>query len=499
VFSAVASPSTGEIRWLAWCFGSASRKLSRLATHPRFGLLSALNFMVAEPDDGANDLDVDSIDVGTESDDLRTSSGKLRLLEYRTVAPYVQQTAHHAARDIPIGGFRFEETSDLVARVGGKTGIDEFPDVQGGRTIRFKSSVTAPQQFNDLGELLVTQFESDRYRARYPWADYITLVEDSTMIVRLTAEVEAAILGDPPSPTLDILLPDDLTAVDDERTIEYIAYPGEGKKKASHRILTIRKAHEYVAKRVEGDDADISSVLRTSLRMLDHDHEELASTTLLECLSADVTLDDLHYILYEGSFYVIERSFLERVDGALAQVPHSAIDFPCYPGGGEPGYNKLVAKNRPSDTVFLDTKGIYLEGQTPFESCDLLIAPNQFVHAKVKGQSSKFSHLCYQAANSAELITRVPEAREKLRARIEQADGAASTKAAALAGLEEGTFSAETMTVVIAILGDWHARGLNNLPLFSRIALAETVRRFSRVGCAFQVKLVDSCTASTSS
>jgi uncharacterized protein (TIGR04141 family) len=115
VFCAVPAAVDGEpVRWVAWTFGNASRALRRSAQDPRFGLLAALNLLVVPLLESGQSPGIPS---------QRRRGPRLREMRYRTTSPYVQQTGHRSARDIPIDGFRVDRTSDLIAAVGA-TGAD---------------------------------------------------------------------------------------------------------------------------------------------------------------------------------------------------------------------------------------------------------------------------------------------------------------------------------------------------------------------------------------
>jgi len=136
VFCAVsAAADSGAVRWVAWTFGNASRALRRSAQDPRFGLLAALNLLVVPLLQAEQPFEIAS---------QRRRAPRLREMRYRTTSPYVQQTGHRAARDIPVDGFRVDRTSDLIAAVGG-TGPDPAlttSTLLGGRSLRFRALVT---------------------------------------------------------------------------------------------------------------------------------------------------------------------------------------------------------------------------------------------------------------------------------------------------------------------------------------------------------------------
>jgi hypothetical protein len=110
VFCAVRSAvDDDEVRWVVWAFGTAGRALRRSALDPRFGLLAALNLFA---------VPLLRSEESPEGQNQRRRGPQLREMRYRTTSPYVQQSGHRAARDIPVEGFRVDRTSDLIAAVG---------------------------------------------------------------------------------------------------------------------------------------------------------------------------------------------------------------------------------------------------------------------------------------------------------------------------------------------------------------------------------------------
>jgi uncharacterized protein (TIGR04141 family) len=79
----------------------------------------------------------------------------------------------------------------------------------------------------------------------------------------------------------------------------------------------------------------------------------------------------------------------------------------------------------------LDTKLVYLSGQTPFEPCDLTTAAGASICAKRLGQSSNMTYVFTQAVRACRLLLQVQEARQKLEELIGAADPAkeATTRA----------------------------------------------------------------------
>jgi uncharacterized protein (TIGR04141 family) len=87
-------------------------------------------------------------------------------MRYRTTAPYVQQTGHRAARDISVDGFRVDQTSDLVAAVGG-TGADPAlttSTLLGGRSLRFRAWVNKPEELTELASIALERSGATEYK-----------------------------------------------------------------------------------------------------------------------------------------------------------------------------------------------------------------------------------------------------------------------------------------------------------------------------------------------
>src|SRR5262249_45605909 len=156
-------------------------------------------------------------------------SPQLRELRYRTTAPYVQQTGHRAARDIPVDGFRVDRASDLIAAVGGR-GSDPARATSamlGGRSLRFRARLAS---LDELGGFATTAFDLARgsnYREAFSWIDNIRPIDDQDLVRELRCQLVAELIADPGRPAVDVILPDDLAEAGDDRPIRYILFPRE--------------------------------------------------------------------------------------------------------------------------------------------------------------------------------------------------------------------------------------------------------------------------------
>lgn len=486
VFCAVSVGKDSDlVNWLAWTFGNASRALRRSALDPRFGLLAALNLLA---------VPALSAEQSSEASNMRHRRPRLREMRYRTTSPYVQQTGHRSARDIPVEGFRVDRTSDLVAAVGG-TGADPAlttSTLLGGRSLRFRAMVTHIEELVELAEIAVGRSNATDYKELFSWIDNIRLVNDPELIHQLRLWVADELAANPDSPQIEPILPDDLIDVGEDSSIKYILFPRERGIGPGRVTLAAGALSGLVAPSVAQAGNDRDRVLDTELRFLDESEGRLGAATILECLSVNITHANGDFIAYDGDFYAVNPSFVERIDGELRNLPLSSLDYPPYRGETEPAYNAMVGRDYPDSFVLLDRQLIELPNEFGIEASDLVSATGALVHVKRKGKSSVLSHLFLQAANSCELLRRSPIAREQLLTLVREHahnDHIAASVEAAYVQAEKRDGEIE---VAFAFLGDWKGRDITSLPLFSRISMISEIRRVSSLGFKPTAALISS-------
>jgi uncharacterized protein (TIGR04141 family) len=476
------TPAGGPIRWLGWCFGFGWRVMRRRATDPRFGLLVALNALapVSHPLPDVGDPPLPP-----------SRAPRLSDLQYRTTAPFFQQTGHRAARDIPVEGFRIDRASDLVSAVGGRTADPLLPRVLGGRSVRFRAGVDCVADLVKLSEELRSRSSTDGYKQSFGWVDNITPVDDEPLIELLRQQLVADLLTRPVPSTVDALLPDDLIDVGDDRSIQYVLYPRERQPNACRTTLTVAMLSRLAAGLC--DPARPDALLDCELRFLDEARECVGAATILECLCADLTVDGELYVVCDGDFYQVDRTFVQRIDDELSRLPESDLALPCYRGGTEGSYNESVGRADPDRFAVLDRSLIQLPDETGIEPCDLVGASGALVHVKRKGKSSVLSHLFLQAVNSCDTLRWSPEAKAQLREMIKARGASPTLVASALQALDRLEQGGHDIEVVFAFLGDWRQRTITSLPLFSRVSLVQAARRIGQLGYQPSFKLIDIC------
>lgn|GEM_PF-6471556 len=449
----------GELRWVAFTFGSASHSVRRHAAEPRFGLIVALNRIVSE-DEGEAD------------------AGRLRQANFRMRGPYTQQATHRAARDTPIDAFRMDRFVDVLTAVGGANASDPRSQVYGARALKTTETLGGAGALAELAFGAVADYRRDDYRRGFGFIDNMVPVEDPDLNAALQALLFDDIVGE--ADNVDVLLPDDLVGYEDERAIRFIALPHEQARRASNTVLTVHTAS--VIARDHSLDAE--------LRFLDADRVVITTASLLDCLAAELVRDDRHFVLYDGDFYAVDEGFLDRLRQAVDSLQMTATPLPPYDGTTEGTWNLAVATGEPNRFICLDGTLIRVHRETGFEPCDILVTDGTLIHAKRKSRSSSLSHLFTQAQRSCEMLNQVPDARDALRDLIDKHAGTETAKAHAIASVGRYEDRAPCVEVVFALLGDWQGRTLHNLPLLARLSLVNAAASIQRLGFAPTVALV---------
>lgn len=471
-----------RIRWVAWTFGTGSRSLRRKAQDPRFGLLVVLNLLTEQADE-------DQGEVG-EAAELanRVRGPRLRELRYRSPAPYVQQTGHRAARDIPLDGFRIDRSTDLVAAIGSTGAVPALATstVLGGRGLRFRTQIGRIDELVEFAATALAKSKLQRYREEFIWIDNITLVEDEQIVHQLRGHLAEVLATDPNPTSIDAILPDDLLDVDEDRSISNIAFPRERGAGHGRTTFTIARIARLVTAVDDPEERD--RALDADLRFFDEAGVRIDSASVLECLSAEFRIDDAHYIAYDGDFYRVDGDYVDRIDREVSQISTSETEFPAYRGETEPLYNAMVGKDHSSDFVNLDRALIQVPGETTFEACDLVTAKGALVHVKRKGKSSTLSHLFLQASNSCEMLRRSAEARQRFHKLLAERARSPELLGRIRAAFAEVEKRRDELEVIFVFLGDWKGRTIASLPLFSRISLVNETRRVRNLGYRVTVK-----------
>jgi uncharacterized protein (TIGR04141 family) len=454
----VHDPASGEARrWLCWTFGAASRSIRREAVEPRFGLITALNR-------------------------IATEAGGLRQLEYRSFGAYRQRTGHTAGRDTPLDGFRIDPVIDLLSGVGGRAEEGRGGQVYGSRPIRLRTTVEAVEDFKSLAQETLDDFRQVAYReGGFSFVDDFVPVDDPTELTDLKQALAELVLAE--SDRVDAFMPDDLVPYEDPRAVHFVLLPGERVKSHSRVNLTTSNLASAI------DDGGAEALDR-DMRFLDATGDIVATATILQCVSADFSLEGDRYVVSDGEFYRVQPEFVAAIDKSVAGIPPAPLSFPPYLSGTEADWLSATASGRPDELVLIDGEFVHLEGETPFEPADLLHVTGALIHAKRRGRSSALSYAMVQARRSSQTLPAVEAARDQLAGLVRKHAQSVKTARVVLRSLERLAQTPPSLDVILIFLGPLPKRGLIGLPLLAKLELSETARQIGQFGFRLSVALV---------
>jgi uncharacterized protein (TIGR04141 family) len=430
-------------RVFCFTFGHARHLIDQLAIERYFGLRTALS--LTDP------LLIKSVEKSNiDRTPLRSKAQSSRLLS--------------------ISEFDFKFDSEILKSLTGfvENDQDEGEYVSGSDSLALHSDVKL-EDFPEIALRLLTAYEDENCKEKYPWMDFIVPVRDSTLMDQLDGLLVDAInmeQFDRVRAASPELLGNDITG------FGYVKHSARSRNGPAITFdLDLRQA--LLAKHLM---RGVTRQALTSERIYLYgaDEQRVAAWPLYACLEAEIEHEKKIYLLSEGDWYQIDRDYTEQVNRFFeAAVPCNLV-FPPYRADHEGAYLRRIADNK--NFYLLDQKLVRLPGAGgPFEFCDLLTPDHQIIHVKKYSSSSVLSHLFSQAYVSAEALINTPEV-------VKQVNGY-------LAELGDFQFTFNTSTqprnrIVFAIM---QANETLHMPFFSKVNFRQFAQRLSAMGYQVEV------------
>lgn len=422
-------------RIFALPFGHGRHLLNDSATVNDFGIKAALN---ALQHDSIRSVDTFSFEEQTVQ--KRTQASKVSGLEV----------------------FGLDVSRDILRSVTGKTREDiPFENVSG-KEDTIALSVQA--EFKDLKwicDKLLDIYDMTYYKKHFSWVDNVKRVTTQDIIDNLDKKlVDELNLS---NPNLHLAPPE---------PIEWDKFYYYSFTRAKHNFSS---------------DIDISvyketlSAKELSTDVLKHDKIYAYSDDKVtieynwpayKCIVFETSIAGHTYVLSNGEWFEIEKSFSNRIKSRMTQIPISTISLPKVNRiddetlEHEGDYNERVA--RKDKNIFLfDKKCVKCENaSTPIEVCDLFTKDRHFIHVKHRsGGSSAFSHLFSQGRVSAEALMADKTYRQEIRNKLKP-KGTEWVNVVPLQRPRPSLYS-----IVFAFLGTPSSNLAKGLPFFSQLTL----------------------------
>jgi uncharacterized protein (TIGR04141 family) len=463
-------------RYLAFTFGSGRFLLRSDAWEHSFGMRTALN-VIFEGDDGSID------------------ASRLRVVDARRVEANTLHTRRQSNRRAPFETFDVDLRRDLLHAVDGRP-VD--PDhwgerIGGSDPLHLNLEVTLPA-LGDLCRRILDAHTRTDYRVRFSWVDNIRVVTNEDELAALDQQLVSD-LRDRRVGDYDLAFPEIIDwprvarfQFDFDRRKTPVLRP----EPRLHDLLTGLSAAEKL------DDLDIPRLKRLHLWAVDADGNMAYRWPIWRCLTGQVTVGGVQYLLDGGAFYEVAPDYLSYINGFLDGLEEWTGDLPdCEMGMTEPTYNEFAAHSSPN-LLLLDRQFVRAPERTsPIEVCDLLSSDGALIHVKKGWGAADLSHLFAQGAVSAELLLTLTEFRAAALEVIDQAESkrAAEAKEGTALGefklFREDGLSPADHPVVYAVVGPWDSAGLaERLPFFSKVNLLRSIERLEGFGFSASYKRI---------
>ena len=442
-------------RWFALSFGHVFHKLRDNCYEYDFGLLVTLNSL-----DPKKLKSADVMDPGASR-------------RKRTQIP--------AAADITF--LDFDSNTEIVRSLTGAvredlTGL--FKSATGSASLKV-SLKFLPEELHGLCTNLLALYNSNDYLNTFPNVGKISPENDPDIVRTLDDKLLKFFIARDPS--LSICIPD----IVDYRDNTSCRFQGRGGVAEIYTDISLEAFYDYLGEKIDLTDFTIDKLKSFSVALCDTDGNINKAYNIYNCLLLDIHEQAEIYHICEGSWYRVEREYVELLKEYL-DTKFERTDLFDYNHDftkdgishySEESYNTAVSESLPA-FICLDQTNMSLDGQTAIEPCDLYTLSRaddggqelaKLYHLKISTRSSQLSHLFNQGINSAELIILEPKCREKLKELITERIGQNN--------LQQYCDAIENINIKIiyGIITNKDPKYLSeNLPLFSKISLMRCLK-----------------------
>lgn len=348
----------GERRLFAICFGYGRSLIQPACIEERFGLITALNCINAK--------ELRSVDINR----LDSSSLKNR----------IQSTKLAGVAD-----FEFDVEKSLLRQATGLSNDEEM-----GNTISGSDALTISVEadINSIGDILdhcYAKYTSSAYRDAFSWVDHISPIKKSALIDTLDELLLANLLSDEENKTW--LAVPEIISWEDITTIKY------SRNGAEHSDILMEEFKKEV---VTNHEISLPYLKHNAVYAYDVNGHQKYRWSYYKCIYSEIELDGCLYILNDGSWYNVDRDYVEEIQQTYNQVPISNLSFINYNHDSENAYNRGLAESSP-DYYLMDVNLIPTGvSRNNLEFCDVYHNTHKMIHIKKYGGSQIIGHLFNQ-------------------------------------------------------------------------------------------------------
>lgn len=367
-----------------------------------------------------------------------------------------------------IDDFGFDIDRDLVGTVTGYADDQDFCTgmITGGDAFSLLADVDVSNIVDFLKDAY-KRYKGVAYKESFSWIDHIRKVKDKKLIDKLDDILTETIIAGDKSVWMavpDVIIWEDIAG-----------FKYKGKELRDDIYIDV------VLSSFKNGFSNVDQLKEKRITAISKADEESTYTSwsAYKCLCGEIELDDKAYCINKGSWFCIDKNFVQQVNRDYAETKISEIPFINYTDGfhSENDYSVGFA-NTDSGLLCMDKNNIaYGGGRSKIELCDILTNDETYIHIKPYSGSATLSHLFNQATVSAELV-------------ISDAEFRALANEAIMKKTDDKSFKVANDCRPVVVLGiiSKHDDPLPPIPFFSKVALRYTKRRLETLGCRVYVK-----------
>jgi uncharacterized protein (TIGR04141 family) len=445
----------------------------------------------------------------------------LRTLDYKKYTDVVISTRQQVSRGSNLRTFDIDVDTELLKHIGGQVKAESesinFVNGADSVNINLKTAIEKANLANICSELLQL-YKKEDYKVNFPWVDRHTPINNDADIKKMD-QILLDTIKKPRSDDFYMAPPDIFDFVENDGF-------GFSTEKDETEPRFELEASDYLATLTDKSKLSIEDLKNDQVRVKSSSTGEWNYMwPIYNCIVFETTIENIHFVFHEGSWFKVEKEFVEILDSEIKSIPKTNIDLPTMPLTEEDAVidrlgrpNKLELHHEKyfneyvgwmyADKVTLDRRDIFPGGaNTPIEFCDIITTRGQFVHVKPGTRSATLSHLFKQGSVSAELFLEDPEVRNKVREVIdddpkfrnlaywsedekqEERNKRKRRRLLELIPSGDKTVESRYFEVVFCIISKIpDNRWPEKLPFFSKLSLRSEKRKIRRMG--FNVSLV---------
>jgi uncharacterized protein (TIGR04141 family) len=454
-------------RLFVLCFGQGHHALDEDAIERRFGLKVVLNCVAKD---------------------------HLRTLDTANLDTTVLQRRAQTSRDSDLSVFDLDIDRDLLRLASGTPSGPFAKAVSGKDALTLRAQIDPGSLASRCADALKL-FHANDYKTDFGFIDQFMPVEDKVLLEeldrKLFADLDALVRGG--ASDLHLAIPDILAPEDSYE----IGYFGQGLPSGTKPGFAELAIEDYVAELLRGNFSSIKDMatLKSSHEIQvvkEGQGDRSRKRKLYRCFVSETVLRKHRYVLFDGQWYLIEKSFYTQVETFYQNLVKPSF---------------LLATDRLTERDLIDVlkadprllcmdqtrSGPRGAEDAQLEACDFLSKDRRIIHLKDGHGSAPLSHLWKQGLVSAESFAGDPDFRKSFRSQAAKREkeykktGFASLLPDGRTKLIPGDYP-----IIFGVMRHPNAATKDlGLPFFSKVAVRATAQRISRMGFPVELHLIE--------